>query len=705
MIPLKLTPNLKSLRFVGSSTKLKREDDCTKCSLKPKDGKEGVDYPLFLDSPKKYEGAKSRLVIITERAHGPHDAVSQLEMEIIQRALRVSEFDYVYITPSVKCKHNKAPTKKMMEKCASKLSSELALISPTAIICVGKAPTALFGVDGKITDLKMMVFDVDGFANPCKLLVTAPIDKVAGDAKLFQEFQDTFVRANKFKDGTRDDTGGIKSYEMFETAAEFKEWLDKWYSVEPEKRPIIAVDIESTGLLYYANNARVRTISFAWKEGVGRCIPVEWDYEGFVPLVKQFLEDPNTKQVYFNGKFDIKYMRGTLDIHVPGIVGDVMLMEYLMDPTRGAYGYKLKPLAQKYTSLGAYDTEVHEDDEEEAAEGRTIWETVDIHTLAAYNVADCDATLRIYYILLEKIRALKMMPVHKLMSNGLMVLTEMEFHGVLVNTDLVKEYREYLTPLLANYTAELEELVGKSVDWNSNTELGKLFYDELKYTNPFGKPERKTDEDVLELWDTELSKAMLKYRRVSKMLGTYINGYFAEDKLSPTSRLHGSFHQTGTKTGRLSSSNPNIQNITSRIQKHDPAYNDLKHLKIKKVMQAAPGWSIVAADLSQAELRVATCASNEPGLVYAFCNGLDLHSLNAKNSFGITKDTSVIKERLRAEGVKEGSEEWTLAVIKYELGRIKEENSLERDSAKSLSFGILDTLKGTLYGDVYRRTW
>ena len=558
MIPLKLTPNLKSLRFAGSSTKLKRDDDCAKCSLKVKDGKEGVDYPVFIDKPTKYEGAKSRLVIITEHAHGPSEAVGGRELELIQKALKVSEFDYVYITPAVKCKHNKAPTKKMMEKCGSRLASELALVSPTAIICVGKAPTVLFGVDGKITDLKMMVFDVEGYNNPCKLLVTAPIDKVAADAKLFKEFQDTFTRANQFKDGTRDETGGIESYEMFETAAEFKEWLDKWFSVPPEKRPIIAVDIESTGLLYYANNARVRTISFAWKKGVGRCIPVEWDYEGFVPLVKQFLEDPNTRQVYFNGKFDIKYMRGTLDIHVPGIVGDVMLMEYLMDPTRGAYGYKLKPLAQKYTSLGAYDTEVHEDDDNEVKEGPTIWETVDIHTLAAYNVADCDATLRIYWLLLEKIKELKMMSVHKLMSNGLMVLTEMEYHGVLIDTDLVKQYRAELTPLLENYTAELEELVGKSIDWNSNTELGKLFYDELKYTNPFGKPERKTDEDVLERWDTDIAKAMLKYRRVSKMLGTYINGYFDESKLSPTSRLHGSFHQTGTKTGRFSSSEPQV---------------------------------------------------------------------------------------------------------------------------------------------------
>ena len=109
-------------------------------------------------------------------------------------------------------------------------------------------------------------------------------------------------------------------------------------------------------------------------------------------------------------------------------------------------------------------------------------------------------------------------------------------------------------------------------------------------------------------------------------------------------------------------------------------------------MTAAPGWTIVAADLSQAELRVATCASNEPGLVYAFKNGMDLHSLNAKNSFGINKDTTAIKEKLRADGVEEGSEEWTLAVIKYELGRIKEENGLERDASKSYM--------GPCYGDV-----
>ena len=113
-------------------------------------------------------------------------------------------------------------------------------------------------------------------------------------------------------------------------------------------------------------------------------------------------------------------------------------------------------------------------------------------------------------------------------------------------------------------------------------------------------------------------------------------------------------------------------------------------------MQAESGWSIVAADLSQAELRVATCASNEPELIYAFNNGMDLHSLNAKNSFGLSKDTTAIKEKLRLDGIKEGSEAWTLAVIKYELGKIKEENGLERDASKSFM--------GPCCSDATRRT-
>lgn len=403
-----------------------------------------------------------------------------------------------------------------------------------------------------------------------------------------------------------------------------------------------------------------------------------------------------------NTKFDIQYINSVEGIRVKHLLADVMHMSYLLNPVLGTYGYKLKPTAAQYTELGAYDTEVHVDDpERDALEhgGLTIWERIPMSELGSYNSGDCDATFRLYYVFLIKIREYKMQHVLQIMADGCQMLAEMEANGVLIDSMYVKEKTPELEAIVKQYEADLFTLVGREIDWNSPKEIAKLLYDDLKYIDfvdakTFVKKKkgkgpklRDTGELTLLRYDTPITKAVLRHRRASKLLSTYFKGYFSNPEVD--GRIHPNFSQTGTATGRLSSDNPNFQNIAKKIEKSDPAYNELKNIQAKLCIVAPTGWKIVSADLSQAELRVAAMASRDPALCKVFIDDVDLHSMNAKNSFGIRKNIKPFVEEALSNGLVVGTPEFDLYVLRKELRLIKDENSDQRSASKSISFGIL----------------
>lgn len=486
---------------------------------------------------------------------------------------------FAWMTGAVKCNHDKAPTKKMMECCEYNIRNELEIIKPDLIISVGKGPAGLFNLSGKQTEIQSGVFAVTGVkdCNPY-LIITPPLDKVTDDPNAEEAFLASF---RKVKTLLFDNQEAVFNYGMFESAAEFSEWVDKAIA---EPSLVFAADIETTTLNPYAPDAKVRSIAFSWQKNVGRCVPFENDPEGYLPVLKRFLETPTVQTVWHNAPFDVPYLRVQLGIKVAKIVGDTQLMAYLLDPRKGVYGYGLKPLAQEYTNLGKYDEKVKDQG----------FADVKMEDLATYNIADVDSTYQIFRIFHKELARLKMLDMLTVINEGLKVIVEFHTNGVLIDKEWLTANVPRLEAVNEKYLAELNSHAHRVVDWNSNPDLAKFFFDELKLTNPFGQDDRSTGDEILLRWEHPVAVALRKYRTSSKILNTYFNGYFA--KTDADGRIRGRFNLQGTATGRMSSTDPNFQNIMGSFNKRDPWYADLKDFKVKNVIVPERGWTMVQAD-------------------------------------------------------------------------------------------------------------
>lgn len=609
-------------------------------------------------------------MIIGDHAFGPNSPFNDKELALVNKALGTIKFDYVYKTCAVKCKHGKTPTKKMMEWCESRLKEEILLMKPNIIISLGKGPATIFNISGAIDKVRTGVYDVTGLKGiEAKLIITQPLDKILDDPSMMTEFLSDFKKAEKFADPANLKKIDL-SYEMFETAEEFQEWCERTLAYaqtvkEQGKRLVIASDIETTGLDPRAANAKVRTIGFCWSAGRGKCLPYELDKARFRPWVDMLFRSPNIEWVFHNAVFDLSYLRVAEGLHVANLVGDTMLMAYLLDPTRGVWGYGLKPLAQEHTDLGAYDTEVKNES----------WEEVSLDILAPYNVCDCDATWRLYRLFYERLRIQNMLNANAVITTAVRVICDMQINGVNIDTAFVADTIPKMEALVKRYEEELEALAGEAIDWNSPKELGKFMYDRLGYTDPYGSNGQPTGDDALDRLNTPFTRTLQKYRKSFKLLSVYFKGYFS--KVHDDSRLRARYNLTGTQTGRLSSSEPNFQNLPRGLGKDDICYNDMKDFKVKNAIVARPGWCLVAADQSQVEMRVAALVSRDPDLTKIFVDDLDLHSMNARVAFSL----KVPVEREPGES--------DLDFLKRELKWIKANKDVERTASKSVSFGVL----------------
>jgi DNA polymerase-1 len=385
-------------------------------------------------------------------------------------------------------------------------------------------------------------------------------------------------------------------------------------------------------------------------------------------------------------------MRVVHGIIVNRLVADTMLMSYSLDPTRGKYGYGLKPLSQEHTDLGAYETEVKEledDVDEDGVVIKTKWEKIDMLTLATYNICDCDATLQIYKKFAKQLAEYNMNGVTELMAEAIHVICDLQINGVLIDQEFVKDTIPKLESLLEGYDAQLTELAGGRYDWNSPKELGKLLYELLEYKNPYGanSDTYPTDDEALDRINTPFTAVMRKYRKTSKLCNTYFKGYFS--KVEHDGRLRANYWLNSTETGRLSSDEPNLQNLPRTMSEDDVGYYDLVEYKVKNAIIAPMGWTLVQADQSQLEMRVAGIVSNDPELVYSYSNGIDMHSLNAKVCFSIVTDLKAIVDQVESMGLVKDSEQGKLQILKRELNIIKGEHGDKRTAAKSVSFGVL----------------
>ncbi len=433
-------------------------------------------------------------------------------------------------------------------------------------------------------------------------------------------------------------------YETVFTEKELDTWLKKL-----KKADCFSFDLETTSLDYM--QAEIVGLSFSVKEGEAAYVPVGHDYldapkqldramvlEKFKPL----LEDEKVCKLGQNLKYDMNVL-GNYDIQLQGIQHDTMLASYVLDST---LRHGMDDLAVRHLS---YST-IHYEDVAGKGAKQITFNHVEVETAAPYAAEDADITLRLHNVLwpqLEEIKSLQ--HIYQEMELPLLpVLSRMERNGVLLDVIMLAKQSKQITQRLKELELGIYEIAGEEFNIGSPKQLQVILFEKLELPiiskTPKGQP--STAESVLQelAHDYPLPKLILEYRSLSKLKSTYTDKL--PQQVEPTTgRVHTSYHQAVAATGRLSSSDPNLQNIPVRTE---------EGRRIRQAFVAAPGYKMVAADYSQIELRIMAHLSGDKGLLDAFSKGLDVHSATAAEVFGVSTDEVTKDQRRSAKAINFG---------------------------------------------------
>lgn len=433
-------------------------------------------------------------------------------------------------------------------------------------------------------------------------------------------------------------------YETLLTEADLNHWVDKL-----KQAKLFALDTETDNLDYMAAN--LVGISFALENGEAAYLPLQLDYLGApktlekttaLSLLKPILENPAIQKVGQNFKYDLTiFARNGIDVQ--GVAFDTMLESYVLNSTGR---HNMDDLAKRY--LGHQTISF----EEIAGKGKNqlTFNQIPLEQAAEYAAEDADVTMKLQQVLWEKLsKEPTLEKLFKEMELPLLgVLSRMERRGVLIDSDaLFLQSNE-----IANRLSELEEqayvLAGQPFNLASTKQLQEILFDKLGLPviqkTPKGAP--STNEEVLEelAFSHELPKVLVEHRGLSKLKSTYTDKL--PQMVNPqTGRVHTSYHQAVTATGRLSSSDPNLQNIPIRNE---------EGRRIRQAFIAREGFTVVAADYSQIELRIMAHLSQDQGLINAFTQGKDIHRSTAAEIFGIALDEVTSEQRRNAKAINFG---------------------------------------------------
>ena len=443
-------------------------------------------------------------------------------------------------------------------------------------------------------------------------------------------------------------------YETILNQARFEVWLKKLQDAK-----LIAFDTETTGL--DAQQAQLVGLSFAVKPGEAAYIPLTHSYMG-VPeqldrdtvlrALKPLLEDPNKAKVGQHAKFDMNILANcaiggdpACGISVQGIAFDTMLESYVLDST--ATRHDMDSLALKY--LG-HSTTSFQDIAGKGAKQLTF-DQISLEQAGPYAAEDADVTLRLHNVLHEKLLAIPSL--NSVLTDIEMplvpVLARIERQGALVDAKLLGVQSVELGDKMVALEREAFEIAGEEFNLSSPKQLGVILYEKLglPIISKTAKGQPSTAEAVLaELaeQDFPLPKVLMQYRSMSKLKSTYTDRL--PEQINPrTGRIHTSYHQAVTATGRLSSSDPNLQNIPIRTA---------EGRRIRQAFVAPPGYKLLAADYSQIELRIMAHLAKDEGLLHAFRNNLDVHSATAAEVFGVELSDVTMDQRRSAKAINFG---------------------------------------------------
>ena len=443
-------------------------------------------------------------------------------------------------------------------------------------------------------------------------------------------------------------------YETILDQARFDVWLKKLQDAQ-----LIAFDTETTGL--DAQQAQLVGLSFAVKPGEAAYIPLTHSYMG-VPeqldrdtvlrALKPLLEDPNKAKVGQHAKFDMNILANcaiggdpACGISVQGIAFDTMLESYVLDST--ATRHDMDSLALKY--LG-HSTTSFQDIAGKGAKQLTF-DQISLEQAGPYAAEDADVTLRLHNVLHEKLLAIPSL--NSVLTDIEMplvpVLARIERQGALVDAKLLGVQSVELGDKMVALEREAFEIAGEEFNLSSPKQLGVILYEKLglPIISKTAKGQPSTAEAVLaELaeQDFPLPKVLMQYRSMSKLKSTYTDRL--PEQINPrTGRIHTSYHQAVTATGRLSSSDPNLQNIPIRTA---------EGRRIRQAFVAPTGYKLLAADYSQIELRIMAHLAKDEGLLHAFRNNLDVHSATAAEVFGVELSDVTTDQRRSAKAINFG---------------------------------------------------
>lgn len=440
-------------------------------------------------------------------------------------------------------------------------------------------------------------------------------------------------------------TDAEKNYQTIYTEVELNELIKLC-----QQNKKFVLDTETDSL--FALEANLVGISLSYQAGQGAYIPLGHDYENapiqlekalVLSKVQSLLSDKDNLCIAQNLKYDAQVLQNNqVMIHCKTF--DTMLASYVLQSS--GTRHDMDSLAKKYLD---YTTISFEEVAGKGAKQKTF-NQVELESASPYACEDADITYRLYQLFSENLENLPKQ--HDVFDNIEMplvsVLQKMERFGVAIDVNKLNQQSEELAIKITELEQQVYTQTGTEFNLSSPKQLQEILYDKLGLPalekTPTGQP--STSESVLQQLSDfhEIPKLILEYRSLSKLKSTYTDR-LPEQLFSETNRIHTSYHQAVTATGRLSSSDPNLQNIPIRTE---------EGRKIRQAFVAEPGWMLVSADYSQVELRIMAHLSKDKGLIQAFHDNEDIHRCTAAEVFGVAREEVTDLQRRHAKAINFG---------------------------------------------------
>lgn len=436
-----------------------------------------------------------------------------------------------------------------------------------------------------------------------------------------------------------------RRYDIILSKASFADWLNRLQNAN-----VFSFDTETTALEII--DAKIVGLNFAIEPGIAVYVPCGHDYmdapeqlplDWVLEQLKPILEDANKIKIGQNLKYDRSVLLN-YDIELRGIVFDTMLESYVWNSIGSRHN--MDDLAQKYLD---YKTVTFEEIAGKGAK-QLNFSQIKIEDAGHYAAEDADITLRLHQYFwpqLENIPSLKSV-FENIEIPLIPVLSRIERNGALVDAKLLGQHSIELGERLTQLERKAYEIAGQEFNLSSPKQLGVILFEQQKLPiikkTPTGTP--STAEEVLQelALDYPLPKVLMEYRGLAKLKSTYTDKLPLEIN-KRTGRIHTSYHQAVAATGRLSSQDPNLQNIPIKTE---------EGRRIRQAFIAPPGYKLVAADYSQIELRIMAHLSDDAGLLSAFEKGLDVHRATAAEVFGVGLDAVTSEMRRSAKAINFG---------------------------------------------------